>query len=301
MHSAANGYCSNRFFSCPLSWVVTLLLTAVIFLSGCFPSHPQESLILHMLDVDQGDCFLITTPEGINVLIDGGDPSQGNRVVDYLRRQGVTTIHHLVATHPHADHIGGLPAVLEAFQVDQVYMPPVVHTSRLYLSLLDLIEKESVPLSFPEKQQVIHQESQITIQILATGIDYGTHLNNWSLPVHVTHGNQSFLFTGDAEEEAERDLVSSISPDLLDVTVLKAGHHGSHTSTTPLFLEAASPEILLISCGKDNAYGHPGEEVLRRLNETGIHIYRTDLQGTVVLYSMDHQIRTYQAPSNLQP
>jgi competence protein ComEC len=281
---------------------IFLLLLFFLWLltsTGCTTHSQSDQLSLHMIDVGQGDSLLIITPEGSTILIDAGDPTQGDRVVAYLKRQGVTRIDYLVASHPHGDHIGGLDAVLNSFPVSRVYMPPVVHTSQLFESLLHLMADKNISLHLIRETTALFEEETASAAILSTGYDYGDHYNNWSLVVRATHGEQVFLLTGDAEHEAEDRMLAAFPPSLLQANVLKAGHHGSTSSSSDAFLDTVRPEVVLISSGVGNLYGHPHRAVLERLSDRNIWIYRTDQQGSVVIYSDGNRVYSHTAPSNL--
>lgn len=278
-------------------FLIIFLVTALS--GGCASTDPFENhLSVHMIDVGQGDSLFIRTPSGTGLLIDAGDAAGGGQVAAYLKRLGVRQIPMVIATHPHADHIGGMGAVLTQFEVERVYLPPVIHTSRTFESMLDTIESEGQHLIAVNESMIVLEEGDVTVRLLSTGHDFGDHLNNWSLWVHITHGDQSFLFTGDAEQEAEQLSIDTFPSEWIKATVLKAGHHGSRTSSTQPFLDVVSPQIVLISCGSNNTYGHPHETVISRLEAMDVWIYRTDLQGHVVLYSDGHTISSYQSPVN---
>ena len=279
--------------------IIVVILLSVTSLISCSVDPTDGYLVLHMIDVGQGDCFLLTTPLGQNILIDAGDPAQSDRIAGYLNRHRIKGIDHLIVSHPHGDHIGGMPELLDRFPIQQIYVPAVIHHTSLYEALLTKTDYHQIPLYALANLTTIWEEPDIKIQILTTGKDYGEHLNNWSLVVRVIHGAQSFLFTGDMEMTAEADLLAAFPSALLKSTVLKAGHHGSNTSTSENFLAAVSPQVVLISCGKDNFHGHPHQDVLDRLEKKSIWVYRTDLQGTVVLYSDGLSLFSYQAPANL--
>ncbi|RQD68419.1 MAG: MBL fold metallo-hydrolase [Tindallia sp. MSAO_Bac2] len=277
------------------------ILLVPLLLFGCFSSVDSSHLSVHMIDVGQGDSFLIQTPEGVTMLIDGGSPLYSDRVVSYLKRQRVSQIDYLVATHPHADHIGGLIAVMETFSVNQVILPTVTHDSRLYTSFMKAIKKSDAE-TFRVRQTSRHSiDKDIAFKILHTGVDYGSNLNNWSVVIRLDYEEMSFLFTGDLEAPAEKDLLNLFPVSQLSAEVLKVGHHGSSTSTTEPFLSAVSPQVALISSGENNAYGHPSDDVISRLEDKNIWIYRTDLQGNIVIYSDGQKVWSHQAPFNLGP
>lgn len=288
-----------------LHWVIMLLLfiatiAGPLSISGCTATQPSQQLSLHFIDVGQGDSQLIITPQGNTILIDAGDSLQGERVAAYLVRHGVNRIDHLIITHPHGDHAGGILTILEQFHVSQVYLPPVIHTTQLYERILSHLDVHNIPTTLIRETSSILEEESLEVKLLSTGQDFGQNLNNWSLLTYITYFSQQFLFMGDAEIEAEEALMSYFHPSQLTATVLKAGHHGSNTSTSQQFLDIVSPDIVLISCGEDNPYSHPHPELMKRLEEHGAWIYRTDHQGSVVLHSDGIKVFSHQKPSNHQ-
>ena len=279
--------------------ILVMILTAGLFsIGGCTMSDNSSWLTIHLIDVGQGDSQLIITPQGSTILIDAGDLLQGDVVAAYLTRQGVRSIDHFILTHPHSDHIGGVPTILEQFQVSQVYLPPVVHTSQLYERILNHLMTHQVPTNIIRETSSILVEDGLEVKILSSGRDFLDHLNNWSLVTHIAHQSQRFLFMGDAEAEAEEALMSNLHPSALRANVLKAGHHGSSTSSSDLFLDMVLPEIVLISCGENNPYFHPHPALLQRLEERNAWIYRTDLQGSIVLQSDGTRVVSHQQPFN---
>lgn len=248
------------------------------------PPAPATSLRVHFLDVGQGDAILIQCSPGGTALIDGGPRGAGPAVTAYLRAQGVEKIDLLIATHPHADHIGGLIDVLGAFSVARVIDAGVPHTSDTFASFLGAVEAQVLRggcvYETPERQAV-NLASNVTVTVL--GPDGAMNsINNSSVVCRLDFGSTSFLFPGDAEEPAERALVSAGKP--LDADVLKVGHHGSHTSTSASFLAAVSPAHAVISVGT-NTYGHPSSITLSRLAAAGVTVHRTDLHGHVLFDS----------------
>ncbi len=262
-----------------------LLLCFLILTSFCGVSF--SAVQVTFLDVGQGDAIFIQTQSGIHILIDGGTREAGEKVVlPFLRQQGVTKLHLVVATHPHADHIGGLIPVLERVPVEEIWLNGQVHTTRTYEDLLNLIiEKEikatravyGVQASFPDIQgfSVLHPQRELF-----------SDLNNNSVVIRMEVGRSSLLFTGDIEKEAEELLLGLgiLEP----VTVLKVAHHGSRSSTTRAFLAATKPEVAVISCGHGNTYGHPHESTLQNLR--GVLVYRTDTQGFVQIVLADEEV-----------
>ncbi len=279
-----------------LLFITTLLFLSVI--SGCTSTDSSSLLSVHLIDVGQGDSQLIITPQQNVILIDAGDSLQGDRIAAYLTRHGVNQIDHFILTHPHSDHIGGGLTILEQFQVSNVYLPPVVHTSQLYERILVYLSTHDIPTTIIRETSPILEEDQLEVRILATGQDFDRYLNNWSLITHVSYGTQGFLFMGDAEADAEEALITSFYPDQLKASVIKAGHHGSATSTSEPFLDVVQPDIVLISCGEDNPYFHPHPELIKRLEDHEVWVYRTDLQGSVILHSDGTRVFSHQQPVN---
>lgn len=242
------------------------------------------TLEVYFFDVGQGDSELIRLPGGENILIDAGTSSTEDELVGELRSLGAETLDLVVATHPHADHIGGMAAVIDAFDVRQVVMPRISEsdtpTTKTYENLLQSIADKGLTITPAEPGDELLSSGGAVLTVLApNGEDYGD-LNNYSVVLRLTYGEDSFLFTGDAEEASEEEMLSLDWP--LTATVLKCGHHGSETSTSPAFLDAVSPQYAVISCGVDNDYGHPDAVTLEKLEAAGAEVFRTDLQGTIL-------------------
>jgi len=261
-----------------------------IFNEGQGSIIPVEGeVVVHFIDVGQGDATLVQTTQG-SVLIDGGDNHMGGRVVDYLRRAGITELAYVVATHPHADHIGGLIEVLSQIPVHTLIMPPVAHTTVTFERFLDAIEYNNVPLREPVSgSNFVVGDAVFTI--IGPNSTGHSNLNNYSVSLRVVHGANSFVFTGDAEVPAEMEMISTGHN--LSADVLRIGHHGSSTSTTQEFLDAVNPNIAIISVGADNRYGHPHNTVMSRLRVAGIAIYRTDYHGNIAIVSDGTGLRVY--------
>lgn len=266
----------------------------------------KNILEVHFIDVGQGDCILVISPNGSVMLIDAGETTAGQKIVSYIKKSGITTIDKLVTTHPHADHIGGMQAVLNNFEVKKVYDSGFPHTTKTYENLLTKIDEKNIGFEIAQRGKQIDLDNNLVIDILhptSTMKD----INNNSIVLRITYDDVSFMLTGDAEKEAE-EMILSHSPNLQS-QILKVGHHGSNTSTSSEFLNAVKPKITIIQVGKNNTYGHPTEEILSRLNSLGIEIYRNDLQGDIVVktdgktYSVNTQPFTYKPiqKQELQP
>lgn len=237
-------------------------------------------VLVHFIDVGQGDSILIQTPEK-NILIDAGERTAGEVVVEYLQNLDITYLDMIISTHPHSDHIGGLINVINNISIGEVIDPAVPHTTQTYEDYLVLIDQKNI--KFTEGKAGISRDlgGGALMQIVHPSSPSVSDLNNASIVVRLTFGDISFIFSGDAENKAENEIL--LRDYNLSATVLKVGHHGSRTSTSASYLSAISPKVAVISCGKDNTYGHPHEETLKLLEDAGVDVYRTDTNGTVVI------------------
>jgi competence protein ComEC len=244
-------------------------------------ASPADNLTTHFLDVGQGDSILIQF-SGKNILVDGGEVSMGPRVSAYLKDHGVSSLDLVVASHPHSDHIGGLIAVLKSFPVRQVLDSGQVHSSQTYEEYLTLIDQKNIPFKVAERGQKINLDPRLKIEVLnPPKAQFKDDLNDNSVILRVTYGGVSFLLPGDAEKEAENSMISSNHN--LDSDILKVAHHGSSSSSTSAFLQAVSPDVAVIEVGKGNDYGHPSSTTLKTLKNVGSAVYRTDLNGNIVV------------------
>ena len=236
-----------------------------------------QTLSVHYLDVGQGDSIFIELPQNKTMLIDAATAEYGEGIAEYIYEQGYEKIDYLIATHPHADHIGGMKAVVEKFEIDKVYMPKASTTTKTYKNLLQAIKDKGLKINTAKAGIIIAQSGNLKIDILAPNSDSYDELNNYSAVIKITYGDRAFLFMGDAEKLSEQEITADVKAD-----VLKAGHHGSSSSTSEEFLARVNPTAAVISCGKDNSYGHPHKETLEALEKAGIEIYRTDTMGTII-------------------
>ena len=245
---------------------------------------PDGRLHVVFLDVGQGDAIFIQTPSGKQVLVDGG-PSE-TALLSQLGRQMPfwdRTLDVVLLTHPDSDHITGLVGVLERYQVETVIFREVEHESEVYAYWLQLLETEGATVYQGEAGLQLTLDDGLEMVVLHPGAKLWENANDNSVVVRLTYGQVSVLLPGDIEAVVEQQLVGAVREPPLQSTVLKAAHHGSCSSTTPEFLEAVNPEVVVISVGAENRFGHPCDEVLERLE--GLALYRTDEQGAVEIVS----------------
>jgi len=258
-------------------------------------SPEDDALKAHFIDVGQADSILVQLPGKQNILIDAGNNDDADLVINYLRQQGVRRLEHVIGTHPHEDHIGGFDAVIQAFDIEKVYLPRVSHNTKTYEDVLLAIKSKGLKITEARAGLTLDTVSGINAVLLAPSKSSYKDLNNYSAVLKLTYGSTSFLFTGDAGIESEQEmLLSSWQNPKADV--LKVGHHGSHSSTSNAFLNVVSPDYAVISVGKDNDYGHPHVETLSRLGAAGVKIFRTDRQGTIVATSNGQSISFNKQP-----
>lgn len=242
----------------------------------------KGELEVHFIDVGQGDATLIKYNDHA-MLIDAGDNSKGSAVRKYLLDNDVSKLDIVVATHPDSDHIGGLDVIVYNFPCDMIIMPDYSKDTKTYKELIYNIEYKNYKITRPVSgTSYMLGDVKVTI-IGPVKDDYGDNANNYSVVLKVDYGENSFLFTGDAGEESEKDILESKSD--IKADVYKVAHHGSYTSNTYDYLCKVDPSYAVISCGKDNAYGHPHKVVTDRLEKLKINILRTDLSGTIVAHS----------------
>ncbi|HAB33014.1 MULTISPECIES: ComEC/Rec2 family competence protein [unclassified Exiguobacterium] len=285
-----------------MKWGSTILLALcliVIFYTTRDEEPPAPTagqMEIYGFDVGQGDSTFIRTKEDA-ILIDGGNNGKGEDVVRYLQKLGIKRLTAVIATHPDADHIGGLDTVLDAFPVDSVYAPRVTHTTETYRDFLLAVKREGVTIKSVKAGLKIPSEAA-RFTFLAPLTDGTQDLNSWSAVLRVEHGQDRFLFMGDAPIRTEQQLLESNTDVRADV--LKLGHHGADTSSSLPFLQAVSPKRALISAGKDNAYRHPRPSVLQELKAERITIDRTDQSGTIQYISTGDGIKESNRP-DLRP
>ncbi len=278
----------------------TFLLTFALILFGIISTpttiyattETKPIMEVHFIDVGQGDCTLIKC-NGKSMLIDAGDNDKGTAVQLYLKKQGIKNLDYLVLTHPDADHIGGADVIVTKFGIDQIFMSPYEKDNKTYDELIQAIDYKNMKWSTPSvgSQYTLGNAS---FTIIAPNDTYEDP-NNSSIGLILKNGKNSFLFTGDAEEEAESDILGNkinISAD-----VYQAGHHGSKTASSSVFLKKVNPTYAVISCAEGNKYGHPHSATLNNLRTMGVQVFRTDEQGSIVAISNGSTITWNCAPS----
>jgi competence protein ComEC len=275
------------------SWHKIFSFFGLTDFSAAADSSPMS---VHVMDVGKADSILIQC-DGRTMLVDGGTIDRGEQIVEYLNRRGVKKLDYVVNTHPDDDHIGGLRNVIAQFTVEHYFAPyiPVelVPAGDAYLDVQKVLKQKSITTITPKCGNSFSLGG-VNVKVLAP-IKVGNSTNNNSIVLRLSYGNTSFLLMGDAEKEEENDLVKSGAE--LSATVLKVGHHGSSTATSPAFINAVKPRYAAISVADDTNH-LPKKDVLERLNEAGAKIYRTDISGTLIFMSNGKNITVATEKSN---
>lgn len=249
---------------------------------------PTEKLSVMVIDVGQGDSILVAFGAEDTMLIDAGEDTDAHAVKEELDERGITQIDVLIATHPHADHIGGMAEIIRSYDIGCIYMPDMQSGTKTYKNIMALIDEHGIELIVACAGESFALGSA-DCTIVSPGKDDNKDANNESVMLLVDYMDTEFLFTGDAEKWAEKRVLEAGYD--IDADVLKLGHHGSRTSTSEAFFEAVSPDIAVISCGRDNDYGHPHPETMALLKKYGIEPLRTDLSGDVLFLSDGHTLK----------
>ena len=289
---------------------LALLLALGIFLCGCdmavLPDLPQPSLSadgdtlsVHYIDVGQADCILVETA-GKFLLIDGGNKDDSQLVVSYLEQQGVQELEAVICTHPHEDHVGGLPAVLAVFPTRAVYAPTNTYSSKIFDSFLYYVDQQGLEVTIPSPGQLLTMGDMI--MTFVGPVKSYAETNDTSIVLSAFFDDVRFIFTGDMEVAAENDMLDHWGAQMdWDSTVLKVGHHGSSTSSGYRFIREIDPEYAIVSVGADNSYGHPHEEVVSRYADAGIPLFRTDELGHIIVTADGSDVQITWEDQNAQP
>ncbi|CDM68180.1 Metallo-beta-lactamase family protein [Clostridium bornimense] len=269
--------------------IISIILFLII---GCFSTiftedtalgDTNNELKVYFLDVGQGDSIYIRVND-YDILIDAGSNSNVGHLMEQLEKKNIDDFEIVIATHPHEDHIGGMTEVFSRYDVKEFYMPPVVHTTQAFESMLNAIVKEGIKAKPIKEGTHLDLGSNATIDVYSPIDSVYEDLNDYSTIMKLTFGDTKLIFTGDAESYAEKEVVAKHSEDLKG-EVLKFAHHGSRTSSTDEFIKAVSPKYGIICCGEDNNYGHPHKETVDTISKYDIDTYRTDKQGEIEVTS----------------
>lgn len=239
----------------------------------------NSKLEIYFFDVGQADSILLKEDD-YTMLIDGGNTADGENLANYLKNDlNIEDIDILIGTHPHEDHIGGLPEIINELNIEKIYLPNATTTSKIFEKLLDTIEENDYTINIPKIGEEF-KLNNMNFKVIYTGTDE-SDLNNTSIVLKLNYGTTNYLFTGDATDKTEEKILESD----IEADVLKIGHHGSSYSTIDDFLNKVNPKYAIIQVGQNNKYGHPTSKTINKLNDKKIKIYRTDEDGTIKLTS----------------
>ena len=277
--------------------MINLLLGLSLLMTGILASpissaasrlttDTPDEMEVHFMDVGQGDSTLITCG-GHAMLIDAGDDSKGTLIQNYLKKQNIEKLDYLILTHPDSDHIGGAPVIIGKFEIGKVFMSNYEKDNKTYQKLIQALDNKDLKYATPSTgSQYLLGTAQITF--LGPNREYDNP-NDASVALLIQNGKNKFLFTGDATEDAENDILANNAD--ISADVYHAGHHGSKTSTSDDFFQAVSPSCAVISCEEGNSYGHPHAQTLNTFRMNGIDVYRTDEEGTIIAISDGNNIK----------
>ncbi len=265
---------------------------------GSTDNLDPTQLQVHYIDVGQADCILIRVPteNGMeNMLIDAGTSTgyPQKTITDYLDNIGIETLKYMIVTHPHADHNAAAKKVIETYTVENLILPECETEQKTWLNMLEKLEEMNFEYT-PSEIGDTYQIGDASFEILGpVDISNDKDPNDHSVVIRLDYGETSFLFTGDAEEASEKEMLQTHPASKFKCDVLKVGHHGSDSSTSEAFLAAANPSLAIIPCGEGNDYGHPTQTILDRLTKANVQILRTDLEGTIIICSDKKEVSRY--------
>ncbi|APC47244.1 ComEC/Rec2 family competence protein [Virgibacillus halodenitrificans] len=258
---------------------IVFFTVITLFPASSYAKERQMDMEVHFIDVGQGDSILIQTPQNKNILIDGGPPDAGERIVSYLKKEGIKSIDLLVVTHPDVDHIGGLPHVMGQIPIKKIVDSGKLHTTRTYGKYVRQIRKQEIPVQIAKIDDQLKVDSELKIQILNAFEKMKTN-NQSSIVLKLTYNKMDFLLMSDVEIEQEKEFIKKHN---LQAEILKVAHHGSNTSTSLGFLKEVSPQVAILTYSKQNDYGHPVDRVIRNLTKVNSFIYSTAAFGNIVI------------------
>lgn len=270
-----------------------IFITMFILLTCCSCSIQSESnqavqnaasiqgsseLVVRFIDVGQADCILVSC-NGENMMIDSGNAADGELVAKYVENLGIDKLDLIVSTHAHEDHLGGFPDIIEEIDIEKALVSPGGHDTSYSQKFYNSLKKHSIPYNNAEHGDKFDLGGA-KVQVVGPITNNEEDLNNTSVVLKLTYNGKSFLFTGDASRSEEKDILEAGYNVKADV--LKAGHHGSNSSSNYVFLREVMPRYVVVSVGKDNPYGHPGDNAVSRFKDADATVYRTDMSGTVI-------------------
>jgi len=260
---------------------------------------PGQKLKVSYIDVGQADSILIQIPNGKNILIDAGNNGDANTITSYIKKQNVSKLDIVIATHPHEDHIGSMDKVINTFDIGQVIMPRKDSTTETYKALITAIQNKGLKITEAKAGLKLDLGPEVNALLLTPNSASYEDVNNYSAVLKLSYGTNTFLFQGDAADQSEKEIIAADYN--LKADVLKVGHHGSNTSSSAAFLAKVQPKYAVISVGKGNTYGHPAQTTIDSLTNIGTKIYRTDQSGTIVAESDGTNITINNIATEVQP
>ncbi|AKN33515.1 hydrolase [Clostridium carboxidivorans P7] len=276
----------KKFFKIIISLFVVIFTFSACSTTKNASNNPiknnQNVIKVNYIDVGQGDSELIQV-NGKNLLIDAGPNESIDKLMSYLSKQNIKKIDYVIATHPDEDHIGGMSSVIKKYDIGEFYAPKKLTNTRTFENMVTALKSKNLKINAGKAGMDLDLGKNVTCQMLAPNNDKYKDTNNYSIVLKITYGESKFLFTGDAEKISETEMLSKNFD--LSADVLKVGHHGSTSSSSKEFLDKVNPKIAVISCGKNNKYGHPHSQTLTQLKNRKAQIYRTDVDGSIVLLS----------------
>lgn len=278
---------------------ISIIITFSLLITGCLNKNSTSSntiikenikdkLIIHYINVGQGDSELIQYKDK-NMLIDSGPYSSKNTLIKYLKSAGIKKLDYVIVTHPHEDHIGNISDIIKEFEIGEFIAPKISSNSSTYSSMIKNLKSKKLKIIVAKPGYNVDLHSDLKCEILAPNNTIYDNINNYSVVNKLTYKNTSFLFTGDAENLSENEMIQKNYN--LKANIIKLGHHGSNTASSNEFLKKVNPSVAIISCAKKNKYNHPSPETIKKLKKMNIKLYRTDIDGNIVLFTDGNEIK----------